>query len=162
RADGVSKHMKVYIDNKQVTNINGHDVTNGIPISMGKGGTETGPSGVVVDFTTNSGPHVMTVKYPVYHMTSASFGLTDKNSANFYDTNVKQAIRITNDGEFVHMADWNIPQQGRVNTSHGCINVGPSYMSWIYERFGAGDVVEVTGTNRHLSPTNGLGDWVLS
>ena len=32
--------MKVYFDGKQVTKINGKDVTKGVPVSMGKGGTE--------------------------------------------------------------------------------------------------------------------------
>ena len=111
-ADHDTKLMKVYIDDVQVTNIAGHDVTAGVPISMGKGGSETQPGGLVVDFRTNSGPHVVTLKYDVYRMTSASFGITDPKSANYYDTNIKKAIRISGDGEFVHLADWNIPQQG--------------------------------------------------
>jgi lipoprotein-anchoring transpeptidase ErfK/SrfK len=160
-ADSNTHRMKVYIDGKQVTTINGLDVTAGIPISMGKGGTETTPEGVVVDFTTNSGPHVVMMKYEVYRMSSASFGIKDPKDPNFYDTNIKKAIRITNDGEFVHLADWNIPQQGFVNTSHGCVNVGPSYIYWFYDQFGAGDIVNVTGTNRHLDKRNGLGDWVV-
>ena len=61
-ADHDTKMMKVYIDGVQVTSIAGHDVTAGIPISMGKGGSETQASGVVVDFRTNSGPHVVTLK----------------------------------------------------------------------------------------------------
>jgi lipoprotein-anchoring transpeptidase ErfK/SrfK len=160
-ADSVTHRMKVYIDGKQVTTINGLDVTAGIPISMGKGGTETTPEGVVVDFTTNSGPHVVMMKYEIYRMTSASFGIKDPKDPNFYDTNIKKAIRITNDGEFVHLADWNIPQQGVVNTSHGCVNVGPNYIYWFYDQFGAGDIVNVTGTTRHLDKRNGLGDWVV-
>jgi lipoprotein-anchoring transpeptidase ErfK/SrfK len=160
-ADSGTKHMKIYVNGAQVNNIAGKDVTAGIPISMGKGGTETTPSGTVVNFTTNSGPHVVTLKYDVYRMTSASFGLTDPKSPNFYDANIKSALRISGDGEFVHMADWNIPQQGKVNTSHGCINVAPVFIKWFYDNFGAGDIVDVTGTNRKLDPRNGLGDWVI-
>jgi lipoprotein-anchoring transpeptidase ErfK/SrfK len=161
-ADAITKHMKIYIDGKQVTRINGHDVTVGIPVSMGKGGTETTPTGAVVDFTTNSGPHVVTQKYEKIQMKSATFGITDKHDPNYYDATVYKAVRITNDGEFVHLADWNIPIQGYLNTSHGCINVGPTYIYWFYDTFGAGDIVNVTGTNRHLDKRNGLGDWVVS
>jgi lipoprotein-anchoring transpeptidase ErfK/SrfK len=161
KADAGTKHMKIYIDGQQVTNIAGKDVSAGIPVSMGKGGTEKTASGIV-DFTTNSGPHVVTVKQDVYRMTSASFGITDPKSPNFYDSQIKKAVRISGDGEFVHLADWNIPQQGKVNTSHGCINVAPVFINWFYDTFGAGDVVDVTGTNRHLDVRNGLGDWVLS
>ena len=159
-ADSNTKRMKVYINGVQVTNVAGKDVTAGIPISMGKGGTERTANGTV-DFTTNSGPHVVTLKYDVYRMTSASFGITDPKSPNYYDTNIKKAIRISGDGEFVHLADWNIPQHGVRNTSHGCINVAPVFVNWFFDQFGAGDVVDVTGTARRLDPRNGLGDWVI-
>jgi lipoprotein-anchoring transpeptidase ErfK/SrfK len=160
-ADHDTKMMKVYVDGAQVTTIAGHDVTAGIPISMGKGGHEVQASGVDVNFSTNSGPHVVTLKYDVYRMTSASFGITDPKSKNFYDTNIKKAIRISGDGEFMHMADWNIPQQGKVNTSHGCINIGPTYIDWIFNTFTAGDIVDVKNTGKQLDKRNGLGDWVV-
>ena len=161
-ADHDTKRMKVYQDGVQITKIAGQDVTAGIPISMGKGGSETEPSGVVVDFRTNSGPHVITLSYDVYRMTSASFGITDPKSPNYYDVNIQKAMRISGDGEFVHLADWNIPQQGHVNTSHGCINVAPVYINWMYDTFTAGDVVDVKNTTKQLDPRNGLGDWVIS
>jgi len=161
-ADAKTKHMKVYISGKQVMTINGHNVAGGIPVSMGKGGTETTKEGVKVDFTTNSGVHVITVKYEEYRMTSSSFGITDPKDPNYYDTIIPKALRISADGEFVHDAYWNVWAHGKVNTSHGCINVGPNYIFWFYDTFGAGDIVNVTGTNRHLDKRNGLGDWVVS
>jgi lipoprotein-anchoring transpeptidase ErfK/SrfK len=161
-ADEDSKHMKVYIDGKQVTEINGRDVTDGIPISMGKGGTVTGDRGQTISYTTNSGPHVVTTKHEVYQMTSASYGITDPNDPNYYDESIKKSIRISGDGEFVHLADWNISAHGVRNTSHGCINVAPAYIFWFYDTFGAGDIVDVKNTSRQLAVNNGLGDWVLS
>jgi lipoprotein-anchoring transpeptidase ErfK/SrfK len=160
-ADSKTHRMKVYVDGQLVTNISGKDVTGGIPISMGKGGTERTANGVV-DFTTNSGPHVVTTKYEVYRMTSASFGITDPHSRNFYDTAIKKSIRISGDGEFVHLRDWDVYQIGNQNTSHGCINVGVPYIYWFYDTFGSGDIVDVTGTSRNLDVHNGLGDWVVS
>jgi lipoprotein-anchoring transpeptidase ErfK/SrfK len=161
-ADSKTKRMKVWIDGKQVTRINGRDVTKGIPISMGKGGTTTGIGGRVIDFWTRSGPHVVTLKYEVYRMTSASFGITDKKHPDYYDTPIKKSIRISGAGEFVHLADWNIPAHGVSNTSHGCINVAPAYIYWFFDNFGAGDVVDVRNTPKKLTVTDGLGDWVLS
>jgi lipoprotein-anchoring transpeptidase ErfK/SrfK len=161
-ADAVTHHMKVYIDGQQVMTINGHDVSAGIPVSMGKGGTETTPEGVTINFNTNSGPHVVLEKYEHIIMRSDSFGIVDKTDPNYYVANIAKALRISGDGEFVHLADWNIPQQGHVNTSHGCINVGPNYIYWFYDTFRAGDIVDVTGTPLHLALTNGLGDWTLS
>jgi lipoprotein-anchoring transpeptidase ErfK/SrfK len=161
-ADSKTHRMKVYIDGKQVTKIGGHDVTAGIPISMGKGGTETTAAGVTVDFTTNSGPHVVTQKFEVIKMRSASFGITDPSDPNYYSVDISKAVQISGDGEFVHLRDWDTYQLGKVNTSHGCVNVGADYIYWFYNQFGAGDIVDVTGTNRHLDVHNGLGDWVLT
>ena len=83
-------------------------------------------------------------------MTSASFGITDKNHPNYYDERIKKSIRISGAGEFVHLADWNIPAHGVRNTSHGCINVAPAYIFWFYEQFGAGDIVDVKNTPKRL------------
>jgi lipoprotein-anchoring transpeptidase ErfK/SrfK len=160
-ADSNTKRMKAYIDDVLVTNINGRDTTLGIPISMGKGGYETGANGRVVDYWTRSGPHVVTQKYEEYRMTSASFGITDPSSPNFYDERIKKSIRISGAGEFVHLADWNIPQHGVRNTSHGCINVAPAYIFWFYDNFGAGDIVDVANTPKALDKRDGLGDWVV-
>jgi lipoprotein-anchoring transpeptidase ErfK/SrfK len=161
-ADSATHRMKVYVDDVQVTQISGLDVTAGIPISMGKGGTQRTPTGGVVDFTTNSGPHVITLKYEQYRMTSASFGLTDPKASNYYDVVIAKSMRISGDGEFVHLRDWEVNEMGVKNTSHGCVNVGVPFINWLYDTFGAGDVVDVTGTSRKLDVHNGLGDWVLS
>jgi len=161
-ADSKTHRMKVYIDGKQVRRINGRDVTAGIPISMGKGGYETTPRGTRVDYWTRSGPHVVTLKYEVYRMTSASFGITDKNSPNYYDEKIKKSIRISGAGEFMHLADWNIPAHGVRNTSHGCINIAPAYIYWVYSQFGAGDIVDVRHTPMKLPYNDGLGGWVMS
>jgi lipoprotein-anchoring transpeptidase ErfK/SrfK len=161
-ADSNTHMMKVYIDGKQVRRINGRNVVAGIPISMGKGGTTTGAGGRVIDFWTRSGPHVVTLKYDEYRMTSASFGITDKNHPDYYDERIKKSIRISGAGEFVHLADWNIPAHGERNTSHGCINVAPAYIYWFFDQFGAGDIVDVKNTAKKLTVTDGLGDWVLS
>jgi lipoprotein-anchoring transpeptidase ErfK/SrfK len=151
-ADSDTKHMLVYFDGKVVRDI---------PISMGKGGIVTGQNGQTVNFWTNSGPHVVIEKQPEVRMTSASFGITDPADPNFYDEIIKLPVRITYSGEFVHLADWNIPAHGVRNTSHGCINVGPANAQWFYDNFNAGDVVDVVHTPRTLDARNGLGDWNL-
>jgi len=169
-ADSKTHLMKVYIDDVLVTKINGKTalsqggkswpVANGIPISMGRGGSTVGDNGQRISFTTNSGPHVVTVKSEVYRMTSASYGLSKGDYS--YDVDVKKAIRISGDGEFVHMAPWSVYDQGKRNVSHGCINMGPEAVTWFYTEFGAGDIVDVTGTTAKLDWRNGLGDWVLT
>ena len=95
-------------------------------------------------------------------MTSASFGITDPKSPNYYDETIYQTVRISGSGEFVHLADWNISQHGKANTSHGCVNVAPAYIYWFYDQFNQGDVVEVLNSGRKLGLRDGLGDWTLS
>jgi len=161
-ADHDTKHMKVYVDGVQMTSMAGQNITNGIPISMGKGGTEKGSNGQIIDFRTNSGPHVVMMKYDNYRMTSASFGITNPSSPNFYDANIPLAMRITGDGEFVHKRNWSVSQMGNLNTSHGCINVGEPYIRWLYDNMLPGDIVDVKNTGKNLDLRNGLGDWMLS
>jgi lipoprotein-anchoring transpeptidase ErfK/SrfK len=161
KADAKTHRMKVYFDGKLVTKINGKDVTKGVPVSMGKDGTTTGSKGETIDFRTYSGPHVVMAKFESYRMRSCSFGICDKSSPNFYDQTILKSIRISSQGEFVHLADWNIWAHGNTNTSHGCINVAPTYIYWIYNQLRAGDVVEVTNTGKKLDARDGVADFVI-
>jgi lipoprotein-anchoring transpeptidase ErfK/SrfK len=153
-ADSNTKMMKVYINGALVRTI---------PISMGKGGTTTGSQGQVIDFYTRSGPHVIMTTEPSHRMTSASFGITDKNNPNFYDETIELCHRLTYSGEFTHMADWNIWAHGKQNTSHGCINIGPANAQWFYDTFKLGDVVEVRNTPRQMQVGDGTGGvWTIA
>jgi lipoprotein-anchoring transpeptidase ErfK/SrfK len=150
-ADSNTKQMECYIDGQMVKKI---------PVSLGKGGgTSRDKNGQLIDFFTRSGVHVLMTKEPLVVMSSASFGITDKNNKDYYEEKIKLACRISLSGEYVHMADWNIPKHGKENTSHGCINVGPANAQWFYDTFGVGDVVEVRNTPKQLPVTDGLGDW---
>jgi lipoprotein-anchoring transpeptidase ErfK/SrfK len=157
KADAKTHHMKIYVDGKQVKKINGRDVSKGVPISMGKDQVEGN-----IDFRTYSGPHIVMSKHESYRMRSCSFGICDKSSPNFYDETILKSIRISNGGEFVHLADWNIPAHGNENTSHGCINVQPAFIYWIYDKLRTGDVVEVTNTGKKLDVRDGPSDFVMS
>ncbi|WP_433607724.1 L,D-transpeptidase [Dactylosporangium sp. CA-139114] len=149
-ADSNTHQMECYIDGQMVKKI---------PISMGKGGTTTGSKGETIDFFTRSGVHVLMTKEPIVTMSSASYGITDKKNPNYYEEQIKLACRISLSGEYVHSADWNIPSQGKANTSHGCVNVAPANAQWFYDTFDTGDVVEVRNTPKNLPLTDGIGDW---
>ncbi len=79
-----------------------------------------------------------------------------------YDSKIPLAVRISNDGVFVHAAPWSVKDQGIRNVSHGCININPQAGQWFYDNFSYGDIVTVTGTTTRLDPTDGFGDWNLS
>jgi lipoprotein-anchoring transpeptidase ErfK/SrfK len=149
-ADSNTHMMQVFINGQMVRNI---------PVSMGKGGSTKGAKGETVEFWTRSGVHVLMTKEAQTTMSSASYGITDKNNPNYYSETIKLACRISLSGEYVHMADWNIPAQGHRNTSHGCVNVGPDNARWFFNTFGVGDVVEVRNTPKSLPVTDGIGDW---
>jgi len=152
-ADANTKRMQVFLDGQMIRDI---------PVSLGKGGTTTTSRGQKINYWTNSGPHVVLAKTPTTHMTSSSYGVTDPKHPDFYEKTVKLTVRISNSGEFLHLADWNVPAHGRTNTSHGCINIGPAHAQWVYDNFVPGDVVDVKNTPVKLALTNGLGDWTMS
>jgi lipoprotein-anchoring transpeptidase ErfK/SrfK len=148
--DSNTHYMQVFVDGQQVKNM---------PCSIGKGGYTTGADGKPIDFFTRSGPHVVLEKDPTVRMTSSSYGITNPKDPNFYDESVRLCLRISYSGEYTHLADWNIPDHGHRNTSHGCINLDPADAQWMYDNFGLGDIVEVRNTPVQLPIWDGLGDW---
>jgi lipoprotein-anchoring transpeptidase ErfK/SrfK len=119
-----------------------------IPISAGKPG-----------FITRSGTKVIIEKNRHKRMDAATIGIK-KNSPNYYNmSNVEYAMRVTYSGEFLHAAPWSVGYQGSANVSHGCVGMSTANARWLYNLSKVGDVVEVTGSNRHMTLTNGYGDW---
>ncbi|MBA3338850.1 MAG: L,D-transpeptidase [Geodermatophilaceae bacterium] len=118
-----------------------------MPTSMGKSGTLT-PSGTMVVMGQDR----------VYTMDSSTYGVPADDPQG-YRLEVEYASRLTYSGIFVHAAPWSVGDQGQRNVSHGCLNVSTSNAAWFYENFGWGDIVQISGTERTLEPTNGLGDW---
>jgi lipoprotein-anchoring transpeptidase ErfK/SrfK len=162
-ADSNTHHMKIYINGVEQTTINGKSYPDGVPISMGRTGITHATDGSVIDFRTNSGPHVVIDKRNPVQMSSASYGLSDPSNPFYYPPlTVYWAVRISEDGEFVHSAPWSVDQQGHANVSHGCINAAPAFAEWFYNTWQLGDIVDVRNTGKTLAETNGLGDWTLS
>lgn len=118
-----------------------------IPISMGRRG-----------FETRSGIKTVMSHEKSVRMTSESYGGKD-----FYDEIVHYAQRLTWSGEYLHSAPWSVGAQGRMNVSHGCVNIGPSNAIWLFNQTLVGDPVITTGTGRQMEPGNGTGgDWNIS
>ncbi len=151
--DTNTHRMLVYVNGQQVKDF---------PISAGKGGTTKAADGSTIDFFTRAGPHVVLEKAQTVHMTSASYGITDPKDPNYYAEDISLCLRITYSGEYTHSADWNIPDHGRRNVSHGCINMNPDHAQWLFSTFTIGDVVDVKGSPVQLPVWDGLGDWNVS
>jgi lipoprotein-anchoring transpeptidase ErfK/SrfK len=110
-------------------------------------------------FTTRSGIKVIIEKFDSKRMRSETVGIP-VNSPDGYDIdNVQWAMRVTYSGEFVHAAPWSVGSQGHANVSHGCTGMSTSNADWLYHMTVRGDVVDYTGTDRPMEPTNGYGDW---
>ena len=74
------------------------------------------------EFPSRNGAHVVTELNRDWVMDSSTYGVP-VDSPNGYRTPVEFAVRLSNNGEFVHAAPWSVAQQGNTNVSHGCINL---------------------------------------
>jgi lipoprotein-anchoring transpeptidase ErfK/SrfK len=103
---------------------------------------------------THSGTHVVMSKHPVYYMSNPKY--------HYKNVEARWAVRISNNGEFIHSAPWSVRRQGRVNVSHGCINLSPANASAAFDAVLTGDPVEIIGSSRKLSFRDGdYYDWAI-
>jgi len=111
---------------------------------------------------TRNGPHVVTESYRNITMDSSTFGLA-VDAPGGYRSDVEYAVRISNNGEFVHGAPWSVGQQGNSNVSHGCINLSTERAAWFFDFARPGDVVEVQNSiGPLLSASDGdIYDWAI-
>lgn len=108
------------------------------------------------------GLHVAYEKHPTKRMRSDSWGGPQEGEDGFYDEVLPLAVRISSNGEFVHVNGATVRQQGRVNVSHGCVNLSPANGRFFYDWVQIGDPVNVVNTSRPLTPADGdISDWLL-
>jgi lipoprotein-anchoring transpeptidase ErfK/SrfK len=141
-ADAASHTMRVYDGGKLVQTY---------PMSAGSSKNPT-----------RNGAHVVTESYKAITMDSSTFGLA-VDAPGGYRADVKYAVRISNNGEFVHAAPWSVAQQGHSNVSHGCINLSTDSANWFFNFSRPGDVVEVKNSvGPTLSAADGdIYDWAV-
>jgi lipoprotein-anchoring transpeptidase ErfK/SrfK len=103
---------------------------------------------------TRSGIHVVSEKFTDKRMVSQQYG---------YDSVEKWAVRISNNGEFIHANPASAGAQGSSNVTHGCVNLSIDNAQAYYDTALYGDPVEVTGTPIQLSAKDGdIWDWTLT
>jgi lipoprotein-anchoring transpeptidase ErfK/SrfK len=137
KADANSHRLIVVRDGKQIANY---------PASYGMAGDP--------DRNTRSGVHVVSEKFTDKRMVSQQFD---------YDLVEKWAVRMSNNGEFIHANPDTTGVQGSSNVTHGCINLSIDNAKAYYDTAIYGDPVEVTGTPVKLSARDGdIWDWTLS
>lgn len=138
KVDVATHQMRVFINGR---------LARTMPISAGKPG-----------FITRSGTKVIIEKFRHKVMDAATVGIP-KNSPEYYKLDVFYAMRVTYSGEFLHAAPWSESSQGVANVSHGCVGMTTANAKWLFDITKRGDVVEVTGSDRQMTLTNGYGDW---
>ncbi|HEX9339313.1 MAG TPA: Ig-like domain-containing protein, partial [Pseudonocardiaceae bacterium] len=104
---------------------------------------------------THSGVHVVMSRSQTVFMSSVKY--------HYFNLEVHWAVRISNNGEFIHAAPWSVAQQGKANVSHGCVNLSDANAIAYYNSVLVGDPVEVTGSTIQLGPSDGdYYDWTLT
>ncbi|HEX6357358.1 L,D-transpeptidase [Actinophytocola sp.] len=104
---------------------------------------------------TNSGTHLVMSKHRTYKMTNPKY--------DYFDVEVPYAVRISNNGEFIHGYADSMWAQGKQNVSHGCVNLSPKNAGIYFDIAQVGDPVEITGSTQKLGPEDGdYYDWALS
>ena len=103
---------------------------------------------------TRSGIHVVTEKYEDFYMSNPAAGYSNAHE--------RWAVRISNNGEFIHANPSSAGAQGNSNVTNGCINLSTSDAEQYFQTAIYGDPVEVTGTSIDLSYADGdLWDWAV-
>jgi lipoprotein-anchoring transpeptidase ErfK/SrfK len=104
---------------------------------------------------TRSGIHVVTEKYADFYMSNPAAGYSNAHE--------RYAVRISNNGEFIHANPASSGAQGNTNVTNGCINLSTSDAQQYYNSAIYGDPVEVSGTSIQLSYADGdVWDWAVS
>ncbi len=104
---------------------------------------------------TRSGVHVVMDKQQTTKMSNPAYG--------YVNVTEHWAVRISDNGEFIHQNQGTVGDQGVDNVSHGCINLSASSAEEYYNSAIYGDPVEVTGTSVPLSSADGdIYDWAYS
>lgn len=122
--------------------------------------------GVIMDFpcsygegdqprnVTRNGIHVVTEKYADFYMSNPAGGYTNAHE--------RWAVRISNNGEFIHANPASAGAQGNSNVTNGCINLSTGNAEEYYRSATYGDPVEVTGSPIQLSYADGdIWDWAV-
>ena len=138
KADVTSHHMVVVRDGQVVSDI---------PASYG---LESDPRRV-----TRNGVHVVTSKSETVLMTNPTF--------DYENVEMHWAVRMSDNGEFIHANPASTYAQGKKNVTHGCVNLSTANAKAYFDTAIYGDPVEVTNSTVPLTKVDGdIYDWALS
>ncbi|MGH3721770.1 MAG: L,D-transpeptidase [Pseudonocardiaceae bacterium] len=103
---------------------------------------------------TTSGIHVVMNKAQTVLMSNPAYG--------YMNIPEHWAVRISNNGEFIHANPETTGVQGSSNVTHGCVNLSTANAQEYYGSAIFGDPVEVTGSPTPLTGADGdIYDWTV-
>jgi lipoprotein-anchoring transpeptidase ErfK/SrfK len=103
---------------------------------------------------TTSGIHVVMNKAQTVLMSNRSYG--------YVNIPEHWAVRISNNGEFIHANPETTGVQGSSNVTHGCVNLSTANAQEYYSTAIFGDPVEVTNSPTPLTGADGdIYDWTV-
>jgi lipoprotein-anchoring transpeptidase ErfK/SrfK len=105
------------------------------------------------NLNTPNGTVIVMAKEPVGDFSNPRYGYTNVKK--------KWAVRISNHGEFIHENEENRANIGRVNSSHGCVNLFESDAKKYFDSALIGDPVEITGSKANFPTTSDVFDWLI-
>ena len=105
------------------------------------------------NLNTPNGTVIVMQKDPVGDFSNPQYGYTNVMK--------KWAVRISNHGEFIHENNDNAANIGKVNSSHGCVNLLEADAKAYFDSALIGDPVEITGSQANFPQSSDVYDWLI-
>jgi lipoprotein-anchoring transpeptidase ErfK/SrfK len=102
---------------------------------------------------TPNGTVIVMSKEPVGDFSNPKYGYTNVMK--------KWAVRISNHGEYIHENNDNAANIGKVNSSHGCVNLLEADAKKYFDSALIGDPVEITGSKAKFPTSSDVFDWLI-
>ncbi|MCD2185562.1 L,D-transpeptidase [Actinomycetospora soli] len=142
---GRSQIVKADVNSFQMVVVRDGQTVMTVPASYGLGSDP--------NRNTTNGVHVVMSKEATKLMTNPEYG--------YFNVPEKWAVRISNNGEFIHANPLSTSAQGNENVTHGCVNLSTKDAEAYFDTAMFGDPVEVTGSPVPM-PRTDIYDWSLT
>jgi len=110
-------------------------------------------------YPTKGGVHIVLLRETEHLYNSATVGIPTASPDGYYEK-LPWSTRISNGGAFVHANPATVKYQGRLNVSHGCVNMSVEDAKWFYDNSKLGDIVDVIhAAVGPLKSDAGMSDW---
>jgi lipoprotein-anchoring transpeptidase ErfK/SrfK len=94
-------------------------------------------------------------------MTREPHAIFDNARYGYTNVNKKWACRFSNHGEYIHENQDNAAAIGRINNSHGCVNLLEADAEDYFDSALIGDPVEISGSRLASPVTSDVMDWLV-